>query len=131
MRSNEDVEQYLVDLGKPYEVIRDGVYKLNDDVEDVDDIIIVFNPPLVVFSVRLMKVPTERREEFFQMLLELNASELVAGAYGICDDDVVITDSLQSENLDFNEFQASIDSLSLAINEHYPVLSKFRQSAAS
>lgn len=125
MRTIEDVERYLLELNTPYEVLGEGIYRLTDDVEDVDDIIVLCTDPLVIFSVRLMKVPSKNLEAFYRKLLELNASELVAGAYGIDGDDVVITDTLQLENLDFNEFQASIDSLVMAIHNHYPVLREF------
>ena len=125
MRTIEDVERYLLELDSPYEVLVEGIYRLTDDVEDVDDIIVLCTDPLVIFSVRLMKVPSKNLEAFYRKLLELNASELVAGAYGIDGDDVVITDTLQLENLDFNEFQASIDSLVMAIHNHYPVLREF------
>jgi hypothetical protein len=125
MRTIEDVERYLLELNTPYEVLGEGIYRLTDDVEDVDDIIVLCTDPLVIFSVRLMKVPSKNSEAFYRKLLELNASELVAGAYGIDGDDVVITDTLQLENLDFNEFQASIDSLVMAIHNHYPVLREF------
>ncbi|MBO5752450.1 MAG: YbjN domain-containing protein [Proteobacteria bacterium] len=125
MRTIEDVERYLLELDTPYEVLGEGIYRLTDDVEDVDDIIVLCTDPLVIFSVRLMKVPSKNLEAFYRKLLELNASELVAGAYGIDGDDVVITDTLQLENLDFNEFQASIDSLVMAIHNHYPVLREF------
>jgi len=122
MRTKDDVEQYLIDLDTAYESLGDGVYRLYDDMDDVDDIIVLVTEPLVVFSVRLMKVPTHNREAFFQKLLELNASALVAGAYGLDGDHVIITDTLQLENLDFNEFQASVETLVMAIHEHYPML---------
>lgn len=127
MRTIEDVERYLLELDTPYEVLGEGIYRLTDDVEDVDDIIVLCTPPLVIFSVRLMKVPSKNLEAFYRKLLELNASELVAGAYGIDGDDVMITDTLQLENLDFNEFQASIESLVMAIHNHYPALREYME----
>ena len=44
-------------------------------------------------------------------------------------DTVVIIDALELENLDFNEFQAVIDDISMAVSKHYPDLSKFRAAA--
>jgi len=129
MRTLEDVEKYLLELDAPYEVLGDGLFRLIDDVPEVDDIIVLVTPPLVVFSVRLMKIPSKHRENFFHKLLELNASDLVGGAYGIDGDDVVITDTLQLENLDYNEFQASIESLAFAIHEHHPILKKIAEDA--
>ena len=128
MRTKDDIERYLLDLDTPYESLGNGMYKLTDDEDDSNDegILVCVNDPLIIFSVRLMKVPSKNLEAFYRKLLELNASELVAGAYGIAGDDVVITDTLQLENLDFNEFQASVESLALALRTHYPVLSAFR-----
>ena len=128
MRTKDDIERYLLDLDTPYESLGNGMYKLTDDEDDSNDegILVCVNDPLIIFSVRLMKVPSKNLEAFYRKLLELNASELVAGAYGITGDDVVITDTLQLENLDFNEFQASVESLALALRTHYPVLSAFR-----
>lgn len=122
MRTKEDVERYLINLDTPYEVLGDGIYRLNDDLPDIDDIIVMVSDPLVIFSVRLMKVPGKNAEAFYKKLLELNATELVAGAYGLDGDDVVITDTLQLENLDENEFVASVESLAMAIHEHYSIL---------
>ena len=122
MRTMEDVERYLINLDTPYEVLGDGIYRLNDDLPDIDDIIVMVSDPLVIFSVRLMKVPGKNTEAFYKKLLELNATELVAGAYGLDGDDVVITDTLQLENLDENEFVASVESLAMAIHEHYSIL---------
>ncbi|MBO4349678.1 MAG: YbjN domain-containing protein [Proteobacteria bacterium] len=129
MRTKEDVEQYLIDLDTAYENLGDGVYRLYDDMDEVDDIIVLVTEPLVVFSVRLMKVPTRNREAFFKKLLELNASALVAGAYGLDGDHVIITDTLQLENLDFNEFQASVETLVMAIHDHYPMLMEMCKEA--
>lgn len=122
MRTKEDVERYLINLDTPYEVLGDGIYRLNDDLPNIDDIIVMVSDPLVIFSVRLMKVPGKNTEAFYKKLLELNATELVAGAYGLDGDDVVITDTLQLENLDENEFVASVESLAMAIHEHYSIL---------
>ena len=122
MRTKEDVERYLINLDTPSEVLGDGIYRLNDDLPDIDDIIVMVSDPLVIFSVRLMKVPGKNTEAFYKKLLELNATELVAGAYGLDGDDVVITDTLQLENLDENEFVASVESLAMAIHEHYSIL---------
>src|SRR5437588_551160 len=62
-------------------------------------------------------------------LLALNATESGPCAFGIEGEAVVITDALQLENLDFNELQAVIDDISMAISKHYPALSKFRAAA--
>ena len=91
------------------------------------NIIVKLLDPIIVFRVNIMKVPDNNREEFFKTLLELNANDLVHGAYGIEGDKVVIVDTLQVENLDINEFQSTIESIGLALVQQYELLSKFNQ----
>ena len=78
---------------------------------------------------KVLDVPTGdpvRCTDLYRRLLELNATDLVHGAYGIEEDDIILSDSLELENLDFNEFQASVDSMQLAVASHLESLSPFR-----
>jgi len=68
-----------------------------------------------------------KRGELFRQLLELNARDLVHGSYGLEGDHVVLTDALELENLDFSEFEASFDSLTLALASHLGALAPFRE----
>jgi hypothetical protein len=87
-------------------------------------------PPVVVLRVRVMEVPAEeaRQAELFRQLLELNARELVHGSYGIEGDHIVLTDALELENLDHNEFEASFDSITLAVAQHLGALAPYREN---
>lgn len=123
MITNDQIEAYLIDHGLPYELIREGLWVIHDDVDYIDNIVVYHTPPVVTFRVKLMEAPVEAaRFVLYQRLLELNATSMVAGAYGLEDDAIVIVDTLQSENLDPNEFQASIDAITLAVREHYQEL---------
>ncbi len=51
------------------------------------------------------------------------------GAYGVADGAVVLTAALRVENLDYNEFQGTIDDFSLALTRHYETLAAFREAA--
>ena len=79
-----------------------------------------------------MDVPAEQDKQvnLFRRRLELNATEMVSGAYGIDSSGVVISETLQTENLDFNEFQAALDGVTLAISEHYQSLKEFHTSSS-
>jgi hypothetical protein len=91
--------------------------------------VVDYNPPVVVLRVRVMELPgaDDRQAGLFRRLLELNARELVHGSYGVEEDHVVLTDTLELEHLDFNEFQASFDSLMLALATHLGALAPFRE----
>ena len=60
----------------------------------------------------------EDRLQLYGQLLSLNATDLVHGAYGLEGDDIILTDALEIENLDYSEFLASLESLALAVTSH-------------
>lgn len=122
MATREDIEHYLIQMEHPYEVIEEDMWIIHNSA----NIVVIYTPPLVIFRTKLMEVPKNDRENFFKLLLELNASQMVHGAYGVEDNNVVLIDALEVENLDFNEFQASLDAISLAVSQDYERLKTFR-----
>ena len=93
------------------------------------EVVVHFAPPVVILRVRVMELPAAepRRSELFRQLLEYNARDLVHGSYGLEGDHVVLTDSLELEYLDFNEFEASFDSITLALASHLATLAPYRE----
>lgn len=128
MITNEDIESYLLRMDCEFTSPEDNLWIIHDDDQNPENIVIYHDPPVITFRVKLMDLPsdTAKQSALFETLLRKNASEMVAGAYGIEGDSVVIVDTLQSENLDYNELQASIDSLSIAISMSYAELASFR-----
>ncbi|HEX6643143.1 MAG TPA: hypothetical protein VF037_00605 [Gemmatimonadales bacterium] len=96
---------------------------------DGAEVVVHFAPPVAVLRVRVMEVPADgsRRAELFRQLLELNANDLVHGSYGLEGDHVVLTDTLELENLDYSEFEASFDSVTLALASHLGALAPYRE----
>ena len=93
------------------------------------EVVVHYAPPVVILRVRVMEMPASepRRGELFRQLLEYNARDLVHGSYGLEGDHVVLTDTLELENLDFSEFEASFDSITLALASHLGALAPFRE----
>jgi hypothetical protein len=60
-------------------------------------------------------------------LLELNASDLVHGSYGISSDSIVLTEALELEHLDYEEFQSSYEGMTLALATHLRELTTFSE----
>jgi hypothetical protein len=129
MKSREDIESYLIKTGLPYEQLQPELWNIKP--EGNENLLISIAGPVVVFRIKVMDLPPQgqSREKLYETLLRLNTTDMVHGAFGVEGNAVVITDALQFENLDFNEFQAVIDDVSMAIGKHYPVLSKFRVAA--
>ncbi|HET9152181.1 MAG TPA: hypothetical protein VFN83_10755 [Gemmatimonadales bacterium] len=92
------------------------------------EVVVSYAPPVAVLRVRVMELPAEepRRSELYRQLLGFNAQDLVHGSYGLEGDHVVLTDTLELEDLDYSEFEASFDSMTLALASHLTVLAPYR-----
>lgn len=126
MTSTKKLESYLINLGLTFEEINETTWVINDSEKGLNHVVVIVEEPLVTIRVIVMPVPTQKREEFFQSLLELNATDLIHGAYGVSENSVILIDTLQYETMDLEEFQASLDAIGLALAQHYPILSKYR-----
>lgn len=126
MKNADDIENYLVKTGMPYESIGPEMWNIKADYENL---VLSIAGPVLVFRAKLMEVPHKQREALFETLLRLNASDMVHGAFGLEGENsssaVVITCALELENLDLNEFQAVVDDITLAVTNHYPKLKQF------
>jgi hypothetical protein len=125
----EDIRSYLKKMGLRFDEAREGIFVVSG-LDGIDKIVITLAGPVLVFRVKVMDVPRHQREDLFRTLLELNASEMMHGAYGVEGDAIVISDALQLENLDFNEFAASIDDITLAVASHHSRLGKYHDREA-
>jgi len=127
MRSRDDIESYLARAQVPYEEVGDNGMWLVRDRSLGENIAIKAAGSLLLLRVKVLDLrEIVDRAPLYEELLKLNASDLVHGAYGISEDAVVLTCTLQMENLDYNELQAVLDDFSLALANHYQKLTKFR-----
>lgn len=123
MKNSEDIESYLIQMNAQYESVGEDIWVVKDTGPEV---VISITDPVVNFRAKvvdLVKVPDARRGQLYQKLLELNATDMVHGAYALEEGAVVITGAMQLKNLDFNEFQSTVDDISLALSNHYQTLS--------
>jgi hypothetical protein len=118
MVSREDLESYLIRMDLDYEEVDDGMYLIRG--EKGLPFVVHHADALLLIRMKLMDMPAENESsaEFYRTLLELNATEVVHGAYGIEDGDLIISDTLELETLDFLELQASMESIELAAASH-------------
>ncbi|QUI21690.1 YbjN domain-containing protein [Vallitalea pronyensis] len=125
MDVKQKIEGYMIDMNLLFEELDEGTWRIEDDLTHIDNIVVKVVDPIVVFRVKVMTLPDKNREALYQTVLEMNANDLVHGAYAIENDNLVIIDTLQSENLDKNEFQSTIDSIGLALIQQYDTLAQF------
>ena len=120
------IEQYLIDLMYTYQQVDNNLWYIEDEDHTLSGVAVMLADPLVIIRVVVMDDPKKNSLEFYNKLLELNARELVHGAYALEDGKVILIDTLEYDTMDYGEFRAVLDAFSLALTQHYPVLSKFR-----
>lgn len=127
MVTREDVESFLLRMELEHEEVEAGMWVARIG-EEGPGLVVHHSPPLLVLRCKVLDVPGDERHcaDLFRRLLELNATDLVHAAYGIEEGDVILSETLELENLDFNEFQAAVDSIQMALASHFEALSPFR-----
>ncbi|MDM8517985.1 YbjN domain-containing protein [Desulfobacterales bacterium HSG16] len=116
----ELVKEYLQEM--EIEIVdedtEDELVVVEDEENGIKNLIIDCEAPILVLEQVIMKV-TQGSEKFFRRLLQMNR-ELVHGAFALDDTGEILLfrDTLQLDNLDRNELEGSIHSLSLALSEY-------------
>jgi hypothetical protein len=130
MRGKEDIEGFLERLDSGTAELREvepGIWMVRTTAGA--EVLVHYAPPVVILRVAVMPLPADqnRQARLCRDLLAYNARDLVHGAYGLEGERVVLVDTLELENLDFNEFEASFDSLTLALATHLGALAPYRE----
>lgn len=115
MVSREDLESFLIRMDLDYEEVDEGMFLTRGENSGLP-LVVHHADALLLIRMKVMDMPedTESSRELYRTLLELNATDIVHGAYGIEDGDLILSDTLELENLDFLELQASMESIELA-----------------
>lgn len=131
MSSLDDLDSHFNRTGLPYEQIGHNTWVLTPDSAHPAQIAISADDPIVLFSLEVFTLGGQEKdhEGLFRRLLELN-SELLHSSYSLQNDKVVLSGAQQLENLDFNEFQAMIDDICMALDNHWDKLAKWGTPAS-
>ncbi|MCA0376939.1 MAG: YbjN domain-containing protein [Gemmatimonadetes bacterium] len=133
MVTREDIQDFLDRLsgeGASHTELEPGLWVVKPGGAFDFDVVVTHNPPVVVLRVKVMPHPAEAAEQasLNRRLLELNATDLLHGAYGIEGDAVVLTEALELAHLDFEEFLAAFESMTLSLTTHMRELAAFREA---
>ena len=124
--SDNKIEQYLIDMMITYQQVDKNLWLLDDEDRSMQGVAVMQAEPMVVIRAEIMDIPKSNLLELYTKLLELNASDIIHGAYAIDNKKIVLIDTLHYDSMDYKDFRAVLDSFSLALTEHYPILSKYR-----
>lgn len=119
MNHAETVESHLIQTSVPHEQLNDTTWIVQLEDQRHSRIAVKVQDPIVLFSTPILELSanTPNREGLFRLLLELNA-DLMSSAYGLEGERVVLSGASQAATLDLNQFQAVLDDLTMALDNH-------------
>ncbi len=118
MVTRDDLESFLIRMDLEFNEVDEGMYLVHTP-NNGPPVVVHHTPPLLVIRLKVMDLPEGRDlGDLYQNLLVWNATDVVHGAYGIEEGDLILTDTLELETLDFPELQASLESMHLAASSH-------------
>jgi hypothetical protein len=121
------IEQSLIDLMYTYRKLDENIWLLDDPEHGLEEVAVMYEAPLVIVRALVMNAPEEGRLACFTKLLELNANDVIHGAYALENNQIVLIDTLEYDTMDYADFRATLDAFSLALSQHYPILSVYRR----
>lgn len=133
MMTREDLESYLIRMEHDFEEIEESMWRIESD--DGAAVVVTYTPPVIVLRLKVMNLPDSaddvRLAPLYRRMLELNATDIVHGSYGIEAQEVVLSDALELETLDFVELRSSYESLTMAASSHLPELAAIVEQGAA
>jgi hypothetical protein len=134
MANHEDIERFLNRMAAEEDAtiseLEPGMWLVKPGGELDFSIVVHHSPPVVLMRVKVMNVPTRDgvMERLSRRLLELNATDLIHGSYGIESDAIVMTEALELSHLDYEEFLAAYESMTVSLASHLRELGSYREA---
>ena len=119
MVTREDLESFLIRMDLEYDEVDEGMFLVQGRNSGLP-VVVHHADALLLIRMKVMDLPESMQDEgaFYRTLLELNATDVVHGAYGLENGELIISDTLELETLDFHELRASTESIELAATGH-------------
>ena len=117
--TRQRIESFLRTLDLSFDELDSDTWVINDEERGVENLIVVHEDPVVIFRLKVAVLPPGDHCALYEELLRLNGTDLLHGAYALEGNSVVLMNTLLSETIDIEEFQATLDAISLSVAEHY------------
>ena len=115
----ELVKSFVLDmnLNVTHEDVAEELVVVADEENGISNLVIDCEDPILIIEQPIMPVSGDSMA-LYKRLLQMNRA-LVHGAFVLDEEgkNILFRDTLQLQNLDFNELEASIEALSLAMAE--------------
>lgn len=118
---------YLLELN--FTIIKenrvDGIMVVEKEDFGIKNLILGVSPPILIMEQFIFSVHNQS-EKIFKSLLQKNR-DIIHGAFVLDEsaNKVIFRDTLQIENMDLNEIEASLNSLSLLMSEYSDQIIEF------
>ncbi|WP_423999930.1 molecular chaperone Tir [Maribacter sp. IgM3_T14_3] len=118
---------YLLELN--FNIVKenraDGILVVAKEDFGIKNLILGVSPPILIMEQFIFSVHNQS-EKIFRNLLQKNR-DIIHGAFVLDEtaNRVIFRDTLQIENMDLNEFEASLNSLSLLMSEYSDQIIEF------
>ncbi len=126
----QKVKNYLLELD--YNIVSeneaDGVFVIENEADGIKNLVIGCADPILIMEQHLFDIANPKSEVYLQ-LLQKNR-DIIHGAFALDETGkrVIFRDTLQIENLDQNELEGSLNSLSLLLSEYSETIIQFSKS---
>ncbi|MGB3590890.1 MAG: molecular chaperone Tir [Nonlabens sp.] len=123
----DTTKDYLLELD--YDIIREnpsnGILVIEKEAVGVKNLILGIAPPILIMEQYIFKI-NNKNEEVFKSLLQKNR-DIIHGAFVLDESGskVIFRDTLQIENLDLNELEGTLNSLTLLLSEYSEQIIKY------
>mgnify|MGYP001107094239 CR=1 FL=1 len=126
----DKVRDYLMELD--YSIVKedkeDAVFVVESEVDGIKNLVIGCADPILIMEQHLFEIRNPKNDVYKQLLVKNR--DLVHGAFVLDEGGtkVLFRDTLQLENLDLNELEGSLNSLSLLLSEYSDEIIKFSKN---
>lgn len=124
------VKNYVLDLGYniTHENIQDEIIVIEDEQTGIKNLVLGCADPILIMEQFILNIKTNN-STVFQELLKKNR-DIIHGAFVLDEsgEKVIFRDTLQIENLDKNELEGSLNSLTLLLSEYSNQLISFSKN---
>lgn len=114
------VRDYLLDLNYSitHEDAESGMFVVNSEEDGINNLVIGCADPILIMEQHIFNMPKDSLDTFKALLVKNR--DIVHGAFVLDEsgEKVIFRDTLQLENLDMNELEGSLNSLSLLLSEY-------------
>ncbi len=119
MVTRDDLESFLIRMVADFEEVDDGMFLVRTENGGAP-IVVHHSEPVLLIRMKVMDLPADTGAlgGLYEALLGLNATDVVHGAYGIEEGELILSDTLQLATLDYEELQASLESVQFAASSH-------------